>query len=47
LWLFKQDAADYFSERRHIGLAAIAAKAPLLTFNATASRLGGARHVRA
>lgn len=45
LWLFKQDLAEDFADCLHVALASTVKRGPLMTFDAAASRLAGARHV--
>lgn len=42
LWLFKQESTSDLADCLHLGLAGLAAKGPLLTFDERASRLEGA-----
>lgn len=42
LYLFRESTAD-FSDCLHVGLCAAAKRAPLLTFDSKAARIGGAR----
>ncbi len=47
LWLFRQEGAEDFADCLHIGLSVHASKGPLLTCDTAASKLDGAKLLRA